>query len=240
MMFEDRFDRFSDDRDFGGRRPMRDQVILSRREYRSLKERARKYEALMEEHKKVKSWNDQLMKEMDDMKEDARKFKELQEEKERFMKQLLQIRADFDNYKKRQARENSRYKTYVMNGMLQKLLCHYDDLVRALNLMKMVEGLEDIQKGFKIVVRNFEILLEKEGIRSMESQGEKFDPYKHEALLVEEGRDDLPENTIVEVIERGYFMNDKVLRPAKVRISKHSKQLEESSLPNLIKKIEVE
>ncbi|MHA2198143.1 MAG: nucleotide exchange factor GrpE [Promethearchaeota archaeon] len=106
--------------------------------------------------------------------------------------------------------------------------------------MKMVEGLEDIQKGFKIVVRNFEILLEKEGIRSMESQGEKFDPYKHEALLVEEGRDDLPENTIVEVIERGYFMNDKVLRPAKVRISKHSKQLEESSLPNLIKKIEVE
>ncbi|MHA2343516.1 MAG: nucleotide exchange factor GrpE, partial [Candidatus Hodarchaeales archaeon] len=148
---------------------MRDQVILSRREYRSLKERARKYEALMEEHKKVKSWNDQLMKEMDDMKEDARKFKELQEEKERFMKQLLQIRADFDNYKKRQARENSRYKTYVMNGMLQKLLCHYDDLVRALNLMKMVEGLEDIQKGFKIVVRNFEILLEKEGIRSMES-----------------------------------------------------------------------
>ncbi|MHA2128020.1 MAG: nucleotide exchange factor GrpE [Promethearchaeota archaeon] len=188
----------------------------------------------------MKSWNDQLMKEMDDMKEDARKFKELQEEKERFMKQLLQIRADFDNYKKRQARENSRYKTYVMNGMLQKLLCHYDDLVRALNLMKMVEGLEDIQKGFKIVVRNFEILLEKEGIRSMESQGEKFDPYKHEALLVEEGRDDLPENTIVEVIERGYFMNDKVLRPAKVRISKHSKQLEESSLPTLIKKIEVE
>ena len=66
----------------------------------------------------------------------------------------------------------------------------------------------------------------------MESEGQKFDPYKHEAMMVEEGRDDLPENTIIEVLDKGYFINSKVLRPAKVKISKKSK------LPTLNEKIE--
>ncbi len=65
----------------------------------------------------------------------------------------------------------------------------------------------------------------------MESEGQKFDPYKHEAMMVEEGRDDLPENTIVEVLDKGYFLKSKVLRPAKVKISKKSK------LQNLNEKI---
>jgi molecular chaperone GrpE (heat shock protein) len=80
----------------------------------------------------------------------------------------------------------------------------------------------------------------------MESAGEKFDPYRHEALMVEEGRDDVPENTIVDVIEEGYFIKDKVLRPAKVRLSKPTRGInklslaKESSSQDLIKKIEVE
>jgi len=163
------------------------------------------------------------MKEMDDLKEDARKFKELEEEKEKFLRSLLQVRADFDNYKKRQERENLNYKKYVLEGFLRKLIGHYDDLIRALNLLKMFEGADGITKGFEIIVKNFEKVIGEEGVRPMDSEGQKFDPYKHEAMMVEEGRDDLPDNTIIEVFDKGYFINDKILRPAKVKISKKSK-----------------
>ncbi|MFX1280611.1 MAG: nucleotide exchange factor GrpE [Promethearchaeota archaeon] len=221
MMFENNYNR---------QRPS-ESIIITKKEYDSLKAKAKKYEALVEEHKKVKTWNDQLMKEMDDLKEDARNFKELEEEKEKFLRSLLQVRADFDNYKKRQERENSNYKQYVLEGLLRKLVGHYDDLIRAHNQLKMFEGAEGMAKGFEIIIKNFKKAMEEEGVRPMESEGQKFDPYKHEAMMVEEGRDDLPENTIIEVLDNGYFLNNKVLRPAKVKISKKSK------LPNLNEKI---
>lgn len=231
MMFDDIFDSFINDRGSSGRQRSSENIPITKKEYHTLKTKAEKYEALVEEHKKVKTWNDQLMKELDDMKDDARGFKELQEEKEKFLRSLLQVRADFENYKKRQERENSNYKQYVLESVLKKLVCHYDDLIRALNLMKMFEGAEGIQKGFEIIVKNFEKVMEEEGVRPMDSEGQKFDPYKHEALLIEECRDDLPENTIIEVLDKGYFLNNKVLRPAKVKISKKSK------LQNLNEKI---
>ena len=233
MVFEDFFDRFSGDRGLNRDRRSPETVTISKEDYKVLKAKAEQYEALVEEHKKVRTWNDQLMKELDDMKSDARGFKELQEEKEKFMRQLLQVRADFENHKKREAREGARYKQYVLEGLLLKLLGHYDDLVRASNLMKMLDGMEGIRKGFEIVVRNFEKIMTEEGIRSMESEGQKFDPYKHEAMMVEEGRDDVPENTIVEVLDKGYYLCDKVLRPAKVKISKPSKESNQSNQSNL-------
>jgi molecular chaperone GrpE len=232
MVFEDFFDTFVKDRGSQTRQRPSDSITISKKEFQILKAKLEKYESLVEEHKKVKTWNDQLLKEMDDLKEDARKFKELEEEREKFLRSLLQVRADFDNYKKRQERENSSYKEYVLDGVLRKLLNHYDDLIRALNLLKMLDGAEGITKGFEIIVKNFEKVLEEEGVRPMDSEGQKFDPYKHEAMMVEEERDDLPENTITEVFDKGYFLNSKVLRPAKVKISKKSK------LPTLNEKID--
>jgi len=242
MVFEDFFGRDSNDRGSTRTRRSPETITISKEDYHALKLKAEQYEALMEEHKKVKTWNDQLLKEIDDRKDDARGFKKLQEEKDKFLRQLLQIRADFDNHKKREARESSRYRKYVLEGFLLKLLSHYDDLVRALNLMKMLEGVEGLRKGFEIVVRNFEKVMEDEGIKSMESEGQKFDPYKHEAMLVEEGRDDVPENTIIEVLDKGYYLCDKVLRPAKVKLSKPSRagtDPSHSKLEDFTKKDEV-
>ena len=231
MMFEDYFDKYLNERGLRGRST--NSISISKDDYETLKKISQKYEALVEEHKKVKTWNDQLLKELDDMKEDARKFKELQEEKEKFLHSLLRIRADFENYKKHNERENAKYKEYALEGVLKKLINHYDDLVRALNLIKIVEDMDGIRKGFEIIVNNFKKILEEEGVKPMISEGEKFDPYKHEVIMVEEGRDDLPENTIIEELEKGYYFNNKILRPAKVKISKKSK------LENLNKKLEI-
>jgi len=221
MTSEDYYNRIIKQR--GVPRRESNQVSISRSDYEHLKAKAEKYEALVEEHKKIKTQNDHLLKELDDMKDDGRKFKELLEEKEKFMNSLLRVRADFDNYKKHSERENSRYKSYVMESMLKKLIDHYDDLIRALNLLMMLEDMDGIKNGFEIIVKNFEKVLTEEGVKPMNSEGEKFDPYKHEAILIEEGRDDLPENTILEEISKGYYFKDKVLRPAKVKISKKLK-----------------
>jgi len=221
MTFEEYFDRFINDGGFS--RGKSGQISIYQGDYKDLKAKAEKYEALVEEHKKVKTQNDRLLKELDDMKDDGRKFKELMEEKEKYLNSLLRVRADFENYKKRSERENNRYKSYVMDTMLKKLIDHYDDLVRALNLLKMLENVDGIKKGFEIIVKNFDKILSEEEVKPMNSEGEIFDPYKHEAVIVEEGRDDLPENTILEEITKGYYLKDKVLRPAKVKISKKSK-----------------
>ncbi|UCC19250.1 MAG: nucleotide exchange factor GrpE, partial [Promethearchaeota archaeon] len=193
MEFENYFDKFISDR--GSQRRATNQILISRNDYEKIKAKAEKYEALVEEHKKVKTQNDRLLKELDDMKDDGRKFKELMEEKEKFMNSLLRVRADFENYKKRSERENGKYREYIMEVILRKLIEHYDDLVRALNLLKALENMDGIKNGFEIIVKNFEKLLAEEGVKPMNSEGDKFDPYKHEVLLVEEGRDDLPENT---------------------------------------------
>jgi len=230
MVFEEYFDRFLNER--GNPRRASNQILISRDEYESLRAKAENYELLAEEHKKVRTRNDELLKELDDMKEDGRKLKELMEENEKYLNSLLRTRADFENYKKRNERENERYRTYAMEGILKKLIGHYDDLVRALNLLEILENAEGIKKGFEIIVKNFKKILSEEGVEIMNSEGEKFDPYKHEVVMVEEERDDLPENTIIEELEKGYYFNNKVLRPAKVKISKKSKlqNLEENQI----------
>ena len=223
MSHEEYYDRFYNGRGSGRRTLLSPQVSVSRDELQQLRAQVEKYEALVEVHKRVKTQNDRLLKELDDMKADARKFKELMEEKEKFLNSLLRVRADFENYKKISERENSKYKAFALEQILKKLIEHYDDLVRAFNLMKMLNGLDGIRDGFEIVVKNFEKLLADEGVRAMNSEGEIFDPYKQEALVVEAGRGDLPNNTILEELDKGYFLNDKILRPAKVKISKQSK-----------------
>ena len=138
MVFEDYFDRFMSER--GSPRSISNQISISRSDFEQLKAKAEKYEALVKEHKKIKTQNDRLLKELDDMKDDGRKFKELMEEKEKFMNSLLRVRADFENYKKRSERENGRYREHVMEVILKKLIDHYDDLIRALNLLKVLEN----------------------------------------------------------------------------------------------------
>ncbi|MFW9898995.1 MAG: nucleotide exchange factor GrpE [Candidatus Thorarchaeota archaeon] len=228
-LFEDYFDKFMNEGGFN--RGSFNKISISKEEYDRLLDLAEKYELLATEHKQIKSRNDALLKELDDLKEDARKFKQLEEEKEKFLNSLLRVQADFENYKKMSERENQRYKSYVKENILKKLVQHHDDLIRALNMLEIIENGESIKKGFELLIKNFEKLLKEEGVEALNCEGEKFDPYKHEALMTEE-RNDIPENTIIEELDKGYYLNNKILRPAKVKISKKPK----SNLENLKEK----
>ena len=217
MVFEDYYDEF-----YNGRRSLEDpyrKVTISKDNYNKLMETTEKYEMLVKKMDQVVAKNTELENQIEILKEDGRRFKDLEEKTEKYLNSLLRTQADFDNYKKANQRENERYRALVKEDMLKILIKHYEDLLRAYNVLDLIEKGESVKKGFKMIIENFEKFLEDEGVKPMQCEGEKFDPYKHEALMVEEN-EELPENIIIEELNKGYYLNNKILRPAGVKISK--------------------
>lgn len=222
MVFEDYYDEF-----LNVRRSLEDpyrKVTISKEKHKRLVETAEKYEMLLKKLDRVESKKSELEKQIEYLKDDGRKLKELEEKTEKYLNSLVRAQADFDNYKKANQRENERYRTRFKEEMLKKLIKHYEDLLRAFNVLDLIKKGESVKKGFKMIVENFEKFLEDEGVKPMHSEGEKFDPYKHEALMVEKN-EDFPENTIIEEINKGYYLNNKILKPAGVKISKTKSNL---------------
>jgi molecular chaperone GrpE len=222
MVFEDYYNE-----GFNARRSLEDpysKVSISKEKYKKLTEIAEKYEMLLRKFDQVDAKKNELHKQLETLKEDGRQLKDLEEKTEKYLNSLIRVQADFENYKKANYRENERYRLRVKEKMLKKLIKHYEDLHRALKVLDSLKKGELGKKGFKMIVENFEKFLEDEGVKPMDSEGEKFDPYKHECLLVEEN-EDLPENTILEEIDQGYYLNNKVLKPAGVKISKTKSKL---------------
>ncbi len=222
MVFEDYYDEF-----FNSQRSLEDpyrRVTISKNEYKKFVEKAEKYELLVRKMDEVVAKKTELERQIEYLKDDGRKLKELEEKTEKYLNSLVRTQADFDNYKKANQRENGRYRERVKEDILKKLIKHYEDLLRAFNVLDLIEKGESVKKGFKMIVKNFEKFLEDEGVKPMLSEGEKFDPYKHEALLVE-ANEEFPENTILEELNKGYYLNNKILKPAGVKISKIKSKL---------------
>src|SRR3989344_273911 len=130
---------------------------------------------------------------------------------------LKRLQADFENYVKRTQKEKEDFARVVVAKTLVKFVDIADDLDRTLNVLEKTQDGE-IKFGIKMVHGRFHKILQEEGIKLFDSKGMKFDPFQHEVIemVASEG----PEGVVVEEIQKGYFMGDKVLRPAKVRVSK--------------------
>ncbi|MEJ2293576.1 MAG: nucleotide exchange factor GrpE [Candidatus Lokiarchaeota archaeon] len=217
MVFEDFYDNF-----FNQRKALedpRDKITISKREYNKLREIAEKYEALAKKLDSAQTEKTALHKQLEDLKEDGRQLKELEEKTEKYLNSLVRTRADFENYKRSVVRDKEHYNTMLKEKIIKKLIDHYEDLLRAQKVLEINHSDESIKNGFQMIVKNFEKLLNEEGVEPMNCKGEKFDPYKHESVIVEENND-LPDNTILEVIDKGYYLNNNVLKPARVKVSK--------------------
>lgn len=123
--------------------------------------------------------------------------------------QLLRCRAELENTVKRAAREREALTLYAAERVVTKLLPVLDSLDQA---AKHVEGMEKVRNQLLDVLRT-------EGLSPIEATGEKFDPYKHEALMMVESDED-EEGTVAEEVQRGYALNSKVIRFSKVLVSK--------------------
>jgi molecular chaperone GrpE len=133
---------------------------------------------------------------------------------------FLRSQADFENMRKRLEREKQDFLKYANEGIILELLNVLDDLERVINLAEdKHEDLSAFLKGVEMILAHLYELLKTHGVKPVEAEGKIFDPHYHEALMQVENKD-LPENTIVEVLQKGYLMHERVIRTAKVKVSK--------------------
>ena len=129
---------------------------------------------------------------------------------------LLRLAADFDNYKKRAAREREEYVVLANERLLKELLPVLDDLERALNAAEDHEEVQ-LEEGVRLVHRSLASLLARNGVEEIATDG-KFDPHVHEALLAQPA-EDREQGDVLDVIQKGYKLGDRVVRPARVIVA---------------------
>lgn len=144
------------------------------------------------------------------------KISELEQEKEDLNKRLLRLQADFDNYRKRSRAEKEDLSNYALFELLQRLLPVIDNLDRA--CVSAENNPDSVVEGVNLIARQLKELLGKEGLKEIECKGKPFDPQCHDAVLSEESGEH-PPNTVVDELQRGYMMKDRVLRPSMVKVA---------------------
>ena len=138
------------------------------------------------------------------------------EEEQEVDDRLLRLAADFDNYKKRAARERAEYVALANERLVKELIPILDDLDRALNAAEQHEEAQ-LEEGVRLVYRSLASLLERQGVKEIATDG-KFDPHVHEALLAQPA-EDKEQGDVVDVIQKGYTLGDRVVRPARVIVA---------------------
>jgi molecular chaperone GrpE len=127
----------------------------------------------------------------------------------------LRLAADFDNYKKRAARERDEYVTHANERLVKELLPILDDLERALTAAAEHEEAA-LEEGVRLVHRSLASVLERQGVKTIDTSG-KFDPHVHEALLSQPS--EAEEGSVIDVVQKGYSIGERVVRPARVVIA---------------------
>ncbi len=133
--------------------------------------------------------------------------------------QLLRLAAEFDNYKKRMERDRSRDLKYAEEYIIKELLPAVDNLERAIEQGQKSGNNNELLQGVEMTLQGLIATLDKFQVAPLESIGQPFDPNFHEALAMDHS-DEVPENHILVEFEKGYHYKDKLLRPAKVVVSK--------------------
>jgi molecular chaperone GrpE len=138
-------------------------------------------------------------------------------EEAQLRERLLRLQADFENFKKRIERERTDHFRYATAGLVGRILPVLDNFERAMAAARPGSSPDALLEGLILVQRQLVSALEVEGLRAMESVGETFDPERHEAVATDPGAPVAPQ-TVTQVFQRGYFLHDRVLRPAMVRV----------------------
>ena len=132
--------------------------------------------------------------------------------------QLLRLGAEFENYKKRVQKETSDLIKFGNEGLLKAVLPILDNLERTIDHGKKMNENGPLLQGVEIILRQFLTILERFGVKPVAAMGESFDPEKHEAVSLAES--DQEPNRVISELEKGYLFYERLLRPAKVLVSK--------------------
>jgi len=153
---------------------------------------------------------------MEELEEQIRK---LQSENSELKDQYLRKQADFENFRKRMQREKQDALKYANTNILQDLITIIDDFERAIRSSEESRDFESFHSGIKMIEHQFISMLDRKyGLKRMESEGQEFDPQMHEAINMEESAE-VETQTVVEDYQKGYLLNDRVLRHARVKVA---------------------
>jgi molecular chaperone GrpE len=151
--------------------------------------------------------------------EDLESLRARASERDQFLSLLQRTRADFENYQKRNQKEREQERRYFVSGLAGDLLPVIDNLERATAAAKQAGEQGPLVQGVGLVQSQFLDILKRHGVTRIEAEGKPFDPNLHQAVM-QQAAPGKPPSTVVQVLEQGYTIHDRVLRPAKVAVSK--------------------
>ena len=145
------------------------------------------------------------------------RLKSLQAERDALFERLARQQAEFENFRKRALRENADYREFAVAEMAKSLLPVLDNLALAVQNSRP-DADPELRKGMELILRQFEAALAKAGVTAIEAKGREFDPRFHEAIEMVPS-DEVKEQHVLEELQRGYKIKDRLLRPARVRVA---------------------
>lgn len=153
-------------------------------------------------------------------KKEYEELKNAAEEKTQYYDRLLRQQAEFDNFRKRQERERVEFTKFANEEIIVEVLEVLDNLERLVNLAeKHKEDFQSFLKGVELILAHLYELLKKHGVKAIETKDKKFDPMYHEVLSAV-NQDGVEDNKIIEEFQKGYLLENRVIRTAKVKVAK--------------------
>lgn len=150
--------------------------------------------------------------------ENNAEYTALQEKYDTLNQQYLRLAADFENFRKRQEQERENLLKFGTENALKKLIEVLDNFERGKKALEKVEDCEKVKESFDLVHKQVVDALTKMGLETIETEGKEFDPNFHDAVM-QTPTSEQPEHTIINELQKGYKMGDKVLRPALVNVA---------------------
>ena len=147
------------------------------------------------------------------------KVKKLEAELEEWKNSYTRKLAEFQNFTKRKENEVAEMRKYASEEIVVKLLDNIDNLERAVDASKENQNFDSLVEGVNMILNNLKHLLTEEGVEEIEAAGKEYNPYEHKAMITE-NKEELDDNVVVQVFQKGYKMKGKVVRPAMVTVNK--------------------
>jgi molecular chaperone GrpE len=158
--------------------------------------------------------------EEDPMKALEAKFEAKEKEAEENYDRLLRLSAEFENYKKRSSREIEEFRKFANQSLIKEMLSVVDNLELAMNSTNGHKAIDkDLLQGLEMTHREILKVFEKFNVKPIDAKGQPFDPTFHEAVMQEE-TNDYAKNTVINEMQRGYMIHDRLLRPSMVVVAK--------------------
>ena len=167
-----------------------------------------------------------------DIKDLEAELKVLREElakKDDYQDVALRLQAEFDNFRKRSAKERQEFIKYANEGLILELVGILDNFERSIKAADQKQDFKLLHQGVDMISKQLHKLLQEKGLKRIECIGEKFDPVRHEAIEVVES-DDAEESKVLEELQAGYMLNEHVLRPAMVKVVKNKPEIVEEEV----------